>query len=82
MTGVISKIFASSFGVVMSLLSLIPLPRLNNWCPPVVPIFDFLIALAVGIILYVLVLWAVVSWFDRVKYLDGGSTACSFFLAM
>lgn len=61
--GTISKLLASVLGILISIASLFPLPRFTQWCPPMIPLFDGMIALAVGMILYVLILWAWVSWF-------------------
>jgi len=60
--GTISKVLASVLGIFITIASLIPLPRLTKWCPPMIPLFDGMIALVVGMILYVLILWAWVSW--------------------
>ena len=66
--GTISKLLASVLGILISIASLIPLPRFTQWCPPMIPLFDGMIALAVGMILYVLILWAWVSWFGTVSF--------------
>lgn len=58
----INKILASILGLGLALVSLIPVPRLRQWCPPQMAIFDALIAITIGIVLYVLILWAVVSF--------------------
>ena len=62
----ISNLLAAGLGLILSLLSWIPLPRLTQWCPPMIPIFDGLIALTIGIILYVLALWILVAYFGSV----------------
>ena len=62
----INKILASILGLGLALVSLIPVPRLRQWCPPQMAIFDALIAITIGIVLYVLILWAVVSFLGSV----------------
>jgi len=59
----INQILAALLGMVLALASLIPIPRLRQWCPPQIAIFDGLIAVTIGIVLYVLILWAFVSLF-------------------
>ena len=65
----INQILAALLGMVLALASLIPIPRLHQWCPPQIAIFDGLIAVTIGIVLYVLILWAFVSLFGSVRQL-------------
>jgi len=55
----LSKLASALFGLFLLLLSLVPIPRLSQWCPPSVAIFDALLAIAAGVVIYVLILWAV-----------------------
>jgi len=57
----LNKLAAMFLGAFLLLLSLVPIPRLGQWCPPTIAIFDGLLALTCGIILYVLILMAFVG---------------------
>jgi len=52
------KLRSLLLGIFLLLLSLIPIPRLSQWCPPAIAIFDGLLAITAGIAFYVLILWA------------------------
>lgn len=55
---ILTKLAALLLGVFLLLLSLIPIPRLSQWCPPSIAIFDGILAVFFGIIFFVLILWA------------------------
>merc|ERR1719244_1502388 len=53
---VVQELAAFVLGLVLVGGSFIPMPRLTNWCPPTVALFDGLIAVAIGLVVYVLLL--------------------------
>merc|ERR1711931_285894 len=54
----LNKLAALILGLFLVIISLIPIPRLGQWCPAFIALFDGLLAITVGLILYVLILWA------------------------
>merc|ERR1719244_2244365 len=58
---VVQELAAFVLGLVLVGGSFIPMPRLTNWCPPTVALFDGLIAVAIGLVVYVLLLWAIMG---------------------